>query len=221
VAGLSLWFCTLKPHLFLPFGVVLVVWVIRTRGYKLFAGVFVAVGVTSLVATSLDPGVWQQYRAMMATSGIQGEYIACLSVAFRFTLHRDWFWLQYVPALAGSAWALWFYWRRREVWDWKVDGALLMLVSLLVSPYAWVSDQAVALPAILLGIYRSQGRWPLFTLALASALLEFQELGGVTLHSPWVLWTAPFWLGWFLLVSARADASRVPIRQQDLGFALR
>jgi uncharacterized membrane protein (UPF0127 family) len=35
LAGVSLWLCLLKPHLFLPFGVVLILWVMLTRNYKL------------------------------------------------------------------------------------------------------------------------------------------------------------------------------------------
>jgi hypothetical protein len=220
LAGLALWFCALKPHLFLPFGVVLAIWTVRTRSYKLFAGLLVAVGASSLVATYLDPGVWRQYQAMMTSSGISGEYIACFAVAFRFAIHRDWVWLQYVPAAVGSIWAIGYYWRRRESWDWRTDGALLMLVSLLVSPYAWVSDQSLAMPAILIGVYRANARWPLFGLALASAVLELQELAGVSLHSPWVLWTSPFWLGWYLVVQAKASRPLMPITAQDLGYSV-
>ena len=67
---------------------------------------------SSLVATYLDPGVWRQYQVMMTSSGISGEYIACFSVAFRFAIHREWVWLQYVPAVVGSIWAIGYYWRR-------------------------------------------------------------------------------------------------------------
>ena len=38
LAGISLWLCALKPHLFLPFGVVLLAWVLVSRSYKLLAG---------------------------------------------------------------------------------------------------------------------------------------------------------------------------------------
>jgi hypothetical protein len=209
-AGLSLWLCALKPHLFLVFGVVLAIWIVRTRSYKLLAGLFIAVGTSSLIATFFDPGIWEQYRAMMNGSGISGEYIACFSVALRFAIHRDWVWLQFVPAIMGSIWAIGYYWRRRESWDWRSDGGLLMLVSLLLSPYAWISDQALALPAILIGIYQASARWQVFTLAVGSAVLEMQQLAGVSMHSPWVLWTAPFWLAWYLLVSAKTSSRELP-----------
>ena len=36
LAGVSLWLCLLKPHLFVPFGIVLIVWAIVTRSYSSF-----------------------------------------------------------------------------------------------------------------------------------------------------------------------------------------
>ena len=50
--------------------------------------------------------------------------------------------------------------------------------------------------------------------------LEIQELAGVSLHSPWVLWTAPFWLGWYLVVQAKASRPLMPITAQDLGYSV-
>ena len=38
LAGVSLWLCALKPHLFVPFGVVLLVWIVLSRSYKILAG---------------------------------------------------------------------------------------------------------------------------------------------------------------------------------------
>lgn len=43
LAGLSLWLCALKPHLFLLFGVVLLAWILLSRSYKILAGVAVAI----------------------------------------------------------------------------------------------------------------------------------------------------------------------------------
>jgi hypothetical protein len=42
LAGVSLWLCMLKPNMFLPFGVVLLVWAIITRSYRLLVGTAVA-----------------------------------------------------------------------------------------------------------------------------------------------------------------------------------
>src|SRR5260370_3773238 len=67
LAGVSLWLCLLKPHLFLPFGIVLLVWAIINRSYKLLVGTAVALGVSTAVAFILDPLVWVHYGHMMST----------------------------------------------------------------------------------------------------------------------------------------------------------
>jgi hypothetical protein len=38
LAGVSLWLCALKPHLFLAFGVVLLAWIIVSRCYRILLG---------------------------------------------------------------------------------------------------------------------------------------------------------------------------------------
>jgi hypothetical protein len=204
VAGLSLWLCTLKPHLFLPFAAVLILWIVLSRSYRILAGALLAIAASSLAAWLLDPAVWTQYAQMMRTSGIEREFIPCLSVAMRFALHQQTMALQYLPALAACLWAIPFYWQRRTRWDWMQDGALLMLVSILASPYAWITDQALLVPALLVGVYRATTRAQLGLLALASAAIEIAQLLGSNLHSALYLWTTPFWLAWFLYVSAKA-----------------
>jgi hypothetical protein len=117
-------------------------------------------------------------------------------------------WLEYVPAAAGCVWAIYFYWRRRDSWDWMEDGAVLMLVSILVAPYEWPTDQALLIPALLVGVYRATSWTQLGTLALASAMVEFATLAGIGMHSLLYLWTSPCWLAWYLYVSAKAKATK-------------
>jgi hypothetical protein len=81
-----------------------------------------------------------------------------------------------------------------------------MLLSLFASPYAWITDQAVLIPALLVGIYRATTRVQLGTLALASAAIELTQVLGANLHSVVYLWTSPFWLAWYLYISAKAHA---------------
>lgn len=207
-AGLALWLCALKPHLFLPFAVALLLWIVVTRGYRLLLAVLLTMVASSLIAWRLDPSVWSQYEQMMRTSGIENEFIPCMGIALRFAIDRHAMWLQYLPALAGCIWAIVFYWRRRAAWDWMRDGALLMLVSILVSPYGWLTDQALVIPALLVGIYRATSREQLGVLALASAFIEIAQMAGKGMHSAFYLWTTPFWLGWYLYVSAKARTAR-------------
>ncbi len=209
VAGLGLWLCALKPHLFLPFAVVLLLWIFVARSYRLLSATLLALLASSLIAWRLDPTVWSQYEEMMRTSGIQSEFIPCLAIALRFAIDRHATWLQSVPAIAGCVWAVGFYWQRRAVWDWMRDGAPLMLVSILVSPYGWLTDQALVIPALLVGVYRATSREQLGVLALASAVVEIVQMAGLGMHSAFYLWTTPFWLAWYLQVTIKARSVKV------------
>ena len=47
LAGAALWLCLLKPHLFLPFGVVLLAWIVVNRAYGLLLGVATSIAVSA------------------------------------------------------------------------------------------------------------------------------------------------------------------------------
>src|SRR5580765_5962400 len=53
LAGAALWFCLLKPHVFVPAACVLLLWIALTSSYRILAGVFAALGLTSLLAVGL------------------------------------------------------------------------------------------------------------------------------------------------------------------------
>ena len=181
LAGMALWLCTLKPHLFLAFGLVLAIWIVMEKSYRVVLGfafaMVVSLGLTWLIA----PAAWTEYEQMLRISGIEKEFIPCLGVALRMWVNPQSMLLQYLPAVAGCLWAGIWYWRKRGRWDWKSDGSLLMLVSLVCAPYCWLFDQALAIPALLYGAYITRSR--------------------VKLPSPLFVWVVPAWLCWYLLAS--------------------
>ncbi len=204
LAGVSLWLCALKPHLFLPFAVVLLVWIVVTRSYPVLVGAVLALGASSAIAYLIDPRCWPQYTQMMRTIGIEREFIPCLSIALRLGVSPRTMWLQYVPAAVGCVWAIRYYWRRRDAWDWMEHGALLMLVSIFVSPYAWLTDQTLAIPGLMRTAYRSDLR-SLIVLALASSIIEIEVLCNIYMHSILYLWTGPVWLAWYFYALRHRD----------------
>ena len=79
---------------------------------------------------------------------------------------------------------------------------MLLIVSVACAPYAWFTDEAVLLPAVLVAVYRAdaldRSLLP-FGLATGAALIEL--LAGVQLTTPFYLWTVPAWLAWYLYAS--------------------
>jgi hypothetical protein len=211
-AGAALWLCTLKPHLFLPFALVLLVWIVVTRSYRILAGGVTAMAAGSLITAWIDPAAWSQYAYYMHTSGITREFTATLGDLLRDSIHPAWEWLAFVPAILGCLWALVYFWRRRHVWDWLEQGSLLMLVSLLVAPFGWIFDQSLAIPAILFAIARKPSQAALAVLAILYLLLEIQVVSPFALASAAYLWPAPAWLVWYLIAraSSRKAAGSAP-----------
>lgn len=211
LAGISLWLCMLKPHLFLPFGAVLLVWVVTTKTYRVLAGTAAALAVTTAVAFILDPHAWARYRQMMLSARVDRMPIPCFSIQLRLHVWPHSLWLQYLPAVLGCAWALVYFRRYRDRWDWLTHGSLLMLVSVLVPPYTWFMDQVVVIPALLHGAYATRSRGLVALLALESAVIEIQGLLGVSaLRSVLFLWTTPAWILWYLCATRRRDATKEP-----------
>jgi Glycosyltransferase family 87 len=202
-AGAALWLCSLKPHLFLPFGVVLLVWLVVSRNYRIIAGAATAMAAGALLTTLIDPTAWRDYAHYMRTSVVTHEFTACLGDVIRDSINPGQEWLAFIPALLGCAWALAWFWPRRHVWDWLEDGSLLILVSLIVAPFGWIFDQTLAIPAILLAAARNTSRLLLASLAVIYLLVEFQ-VNRFDMHSKAYLWIAPAWLVWFVLARIKS-----------------
>jgi hypothetical protein len=202
LAGMSLWLCALKPHLFIPFGVVLLVWIVVSRSYRILFGAAIALAASCATTYLLDPTAWHDYTQMMRAAGLESEYIPCLVVVLRLWLSPHAIWLQYLAPLLGSAWALSYFWPRRKAWDWQESGNLLVLVSLIAAPYSWVYDGGLAIPALMQGLYRTRSRLLLVILSLASLAILVELVSGIMVTSPLFLWTVPAWFAWYLLACA-------------------
>lgn len=208
-AGAALWLCTLKPHLFLPFALALLAWIVVTRSYRILAGGVAALAAGALITTWVDPSAWSQYAYYMHTSGITREFTANLGDLLRDQIHPAWEWLAFVPCILGCVWALAYFWPRRRAWDWIENGSLVVLVSLLVAPFGWIFDQSLAIPAILFAVARARSRSALAALALIYILIEVEIVSPFALASAAYLWTAPAWVVWYLF--ARASTSKAEV----------
>lgn len=199
-AGSALWFCLLKPHLFLPFGCILLAWTIVGRRYRILAGVGFTLCVSSALALWFDSLIWEHYSQMMSAERIDRGVIPCLSTALRLSIWPHTLVIQCLPATLGCIWALHYFRAHIGDWDWLKHGALVLLVSVMVAPYTWLMDQAVVIPALLYAVYNTRSRNLIAGLAMASAAIEIATIGGFNLtHSNFYLWTSPVWLGWYLL----------------------
>ncbi|HVT97727.1 MAG TPA: hypothetical protein VHE33_09480, partial [Acidobacteriaceae bacterium] len=121
-----------------------------------------------------------------------------------------------IPSVLGLALGARYYWRRRHVWHWRIDGAALLLVSTMVSPYSWPFDQLLMLPAIMhVCSVRTGRRWTPW-LAVVNAAAVLLLLMKVPLSSPVYAWSATACLIWYVWTRWRAGLGGVKEEKREL-----
>lgn len=221
VAGMALWFWTLKPQLLVPVGVVLLIWIVLTRSYRTVLGLLTALAASSLLIEWIDPAIWTQYLHWARNSGVAQQYIPCLGVFLRDAIRPGSERLAFVPSILASIWALGYFGKRRRAWDWTRDGHLLLLVSLFAAPYCWVYDQCLAIPALLFAAIHARSTKAVAALIALYAVLDLQPFflpRGI--NSPLYLWPALAWLLWYAVAerSFRLPERSAEARPEDVVF---
>jgi hypothetical protein len=208
LAGVVLLPCTLKPHLFLPFVAALLLWTVFKKSYVLVAGFLVSLLASCGLTLLFDHRLWIEYVDLMRSSRLMQIQLPTLSSDLRFWIAPDAVWLQYLPSLLAAIWAVIYFWTRRHRWNWNDHGQLVLLVGVMCAPYAWLTDEAVLLPAMLFGVYRAiENRRSLLPILLINAIALAEIFAGLGITAWYYTWTTPAWLAWYLFATHRTTAS--------------
>jgi hypothetical protein len=152
------------------------------------------------LAIGIDAHIWIQYLAMLRGSALDREPFPTISMLFRLLIDRRAGWLAFLPSVFAVLWGLWYYVRNRKVWRWNTHGMLLVLITVLASPYGWFTDEIVLLPSVIFALSLPEKRkysgWILLTINSIAALVY--TAAGASLESPYLIWTPIAWFGWFL-----------------------
>ncbi len=204
-AGASLLLMAIKPHLFLVFWALLLVDCIYRRRFLILAGVASALAAGSAFSMCLDAHIWRHYFTLLRAFGHVHGFVPTLSMLFQALIDARAVWLLFVPSALAILWGFWYYTRWRHVWDWRIHGMLLMLVTVLVSPYGFFSDEIVLLPSIFYALTSPERRRYSgeMLLAINSLCLLLLMVAHAQLSSRAYLWTPMAWLVWFLYASKR------------------
>lgn len=204
LAGAALLIPMAKPHIFALLWPVLMIWVIARRRWALLGGAATAFVIANVIAIALDPSIFRHYREMLHQQAIQKEFIPALSGMIRGIFFRKYFWVQFVPTGVGLFWSVWFFWKNRHAWSWRSHGPAVLIVSLLTTPYSWMTDEVVLLPAILqatLWLNRATLRVRSQLAILLFACLNFLLLLIVRAQVPPAtgiyFWSSLVWFSWY------------------------
>jgi len=208
LAGAALLIPLAKPHIFTLLWPVLLAWIIARKRWSLLGGMAAAFLLANSIALAFDPAIFQHYREMLAQEQIGDLFIPALSGMIRGMIRalffRRFFWVQFVPVCLGLIWSTRYYWKNRGMWNWRRHGLALLVVSLLTTPYSWMTDEAVLLPAILQGVVwlsRAQLKVRSQLLILLFVFLDLLLLLIVNAKVPPAtgiyFWSSLVWFSWY------------------------
>ena len=217
-AGACLALVSIKPQLIYLFWIAVLFWVIQQRRWFILLGTAGTILILTLITMIFNPSVMQQYFSAMQTYQISEWATPTIGSYLRFFwLGTDKFWLQFLPAFFGGLWLIYYWYKHQQSWRWVKDLPIVLLVSLLTSPYAWTYDQVILVPAVIqatIWLLNARNRWS--TLLLASLYLGINILNlglHMRLSDFWFVWMAPALLIWFLLVDRFKTFSKTTVPQ--------
>jgi hypothetical protein len=192
LAGAATFLIALKPQVLFLFWVVLLLWIVQNRRWKVLAGAFLGLVVPSLFSLLLNPSIYSNYlHALDSEYGPLRWKTATLATLLRIMFPSAGAWLQFLPALTGLLLVIWLWWRRRQDFDWEAHLIPIALLSTVTAAYSWTFDWVVLLPAAI-AIFGAFEQDPRRHFACLAALFLSQALVVLTLHNI-ARYPATFW----------------------------
>jgi hypothetical protein len=170
----------------------------------------------TLIAMAFNPQIIKQYIGMLQTYQVSDWAVPTIGSYLRFFwFGLDKFWVQFLPAILGGIWFIYYWYKQHESWNWSDELPIILLVSLLTSPYSWTYDLVILIPALLLAVIWVISDWKRWsTLVLGIIFLGLNILDLVlhmSLDDFWFIWMAPALFIWFLIV--RQQYPKIQYRQ--------
>jgi hypothetical protein len=207
-AGTWLALASIKPHLLYLLWISALLFVLRERQWQLGAGFVSLFGVMVILPTLWDPQIYLSYINVMSDRRVILPIDwanPTVGMAVSALFGNRYGWLRWLPSIAGVFWLLRYWQKNCRTWDWSVQLPLVVLVSVVTTPYAWTFDYVILLPALMQGAVwcriagnRQRVHW-ISTVYLA--------LGSISLLSKiivrndfWHFWFAPALLILYLLL---------------------
>ena len=197
-AGLSVVLILFKPHLFVLFGIILLVDCIRRRNLRIVLGAVTGVAIGSAFALAFDRHVFAHYIALMRVVQLDLKSLPTIPAAIRIVTHPQWGWIQMAPLAMGVGLAALYFIRNRSRWNWAEHGVLLVMLGVLTSPYEWITDEVLFIPFLMKRLEdpNVSGKAKGFLVATnAVAVLLFAL--NVPASSGAFIWTAATWSVWY------------------------
>ena len=172
LAGLCLTLIALKPHLFLPLAVGLLIDGFRSGfGRRVLLGGFIGLAMAATWAGATNPAIWEWYSAAAQGAGPGGRFYPKLSEwvnptigsHLRFALPGHPAWVQALPTILCAVLFGRYWWKQGSPDRWPAVMHWVVPLALVTAPYgAWASDLTLLLvPVIWIAVRIDAIGWPL------------------------------------------------------------
>jgi hypothetical protein len=205
LAGIFLALASIKPQMIVLFWIVLLFWIIQQRRWLILISTAITVLSLVLLAMIFNPHIIQQYIGMLQTYHVSDWAVPTIGSYLRFFwfgIQR--FWLQFLPVVIGVVWLIYYWYRHHKDWNWLNELPIILLISMVVSPYSWTYDLVILIPAMVLATIWIATDWKRWTTLLLVVIFFAISVLDMVLHMKldefWFIWVAPALLIWFLLV---------------------
>ncbi len=145
LAGASLLLITIKPHIVYFFFLILLVWIIQNRRWKIIAGLAVAVAVPLIAYWIIDPGWIADYVSLLRSMPYSLIYTSTLGSFMSALFNIKIFYFLGILLLLLIRPLL----QVLKDEGWLTVLNISLLISLPLSPFGFTFDQIVLLPAII------------------------------------------------------------------------
>jgi hypothetical protein len=208
LAGASMTLVSIKPHLLYLLWLVLFLWIVYERQWRLLAGFTVAGAIVVSIPLVLNSAIYSRYVELIRTGEVLRPLdwaTPTLGTVLGELLAIPGMWIQWLPTIAGAIWFLWYWSRRAATWSWILEIPLILLVSVATASFAWTFDHIVLLPAVIqcaVWTARSEKKQQRrivigIHLAFAAILLVAKVF---VRNDFWYFWVAPAFLLFYLYV---------------------
>jgi hypothetical protein len=211
LAGAALLLLMPKPHLVLYFLAAVGFWAIREKRWAVLIGGALAFGAACAGALAINPHIFAQYLAFARSFFHETELYPNLGAILRATTHVRL--LSWLPEISGALWLGYFWWKHRDHWDWRRQGLLTLMVSVVCSYHSFPYDEILFLPGLIAAYVHGNRTvfWTGFAAVNSGYLLYISGTAGRLGYGHLFLWwTASGWLATYLLSmrgSATAEAA--------------
>jgi Glycosyltransferase family 87 len=202
VAGAFLFLVALKPHLVWLLWIALWLCALYQRRWKPLLAFLATLAVAGFLAILLDHSAFYQYAGLFGREKTVFQETPTLGGLLR---HVSGFPpMQLLPLGVAVAWFTAYWVRWSSSWEWRFHLPIVLLVSMVATPYSYFFDQVVLLPSVFCAtafVLRSRrSLWPRAAIAYLS-MNCFVLLLILTRHTTLSYsWTALAWLILFVIL---------------------